>query len=449
MGCALLSPSSNTHIAVTAFLLAGMTAGAVGAYSVSMSAIYWYLYPALVPFVARLFYAGGTVCTIMGLMAALYLALMTAIGHNANSKTNRLLHLGFENEDLVRKLNNANHEIRTPLTAITGFADLLKSEMDSKTIKEFAAAIHRNSIYLKKLVENVLRMSDAEDEAPEVNKEWVPLRAEVTSAVRMLEKKLAEKNLNLDLHFDESCPDKIFVDPLKFQQILVNLLSNSIKFTNKGEIKVAVRALNSHRLAITVADTGIGIGEAAQEQIFEPFFRENRPEVKTVEGSGLGLSLSRNLAKKLGGDLRLKESQPQAGSVFELEIEMTPTENKGRLHGKRIVLVEDNEDIRRVYKKKLEDEGAIVETCENGRIAVDVLAKKDAYYDLILMDLNMPVMDGYSATRLIRQSGFSKPIAALTAYQVNMGNADDFNEVISKTVDIQQFLQTIEHLLTA
>lgn len=451
----IVALESGTQLSVTTFLLAGMTAGAVGAYAISLQAICFFLFPALLPLIVRLFIQTGIEYYSMGIMGVGYLILMILIGRNVNKRTVQFVELGLENEDLISRLNNASHEIRTPVAAISGFAELLKYELTaSETVRKSAETIYRNSMYLKKLVENTLFLSKTE--TPSMV-DSVILKDDIASTLHIVEKKLKEKNLNLNLFYESSVPEKIYTNAMKFQQILINLLNNAIKFTNAGTISVKVSYAPEGRLFVNVADTGIGIHPEVRDKLFEPFFRENRPEVKSQEGSGLGLALSRKLAQSLGGDLRLIKTEINKGTEFQFDIAIkSPLEvvkeqpksmdENSKLAGKTIVLVDDNEDIQFLVRRQLEAEGAKVKICSDGQLAVELISRNHDY-DLILMDLNMPIMDGYVAAEMIRKKGYTKPILALTAYtslDQNKYAKSGFNEYISKPIGTDDFIGTVK-----
>lgn len=234
---------------------------------------------------------------------------------------------------------------------------------------------------------------------------------------------------------------------------LVNLLANAVKFTNDGFVGLEVSFEAPDRLRFRVEDSGIGISPEAQLKIFQPFFRETRGEVKFRDGSGLGLTLARSLSRNLGGDLKIVRSEVGKGSVFEFEILVTPMAVEKKIEisnmalaGRRIVLVDDAEDIRFLYRQHLESVGATVEVCRDGEQALQLLAY-NSDYDLILMDLNMPEMDGFAATKMLRERGFSRPIVALSAYS----SADTkekcrtvgFDGHLSKSLPVPEFLDSV------
>ncbi len=318
MSTVFLRADSPEHFISTILLLAGLCTGVVSSYIVDRRFTYIYLTMMLLPFAARMAWEGRH---FFALLIGCFLALMILLGRNVNRYVVKSVELGVENEELIHKINDASHEIRTPVTAIVGFAEILKdSEEAPEDIRNYAEVIHRNSEYLKKLVDSVLLMAESDsDEEPEVPQETVNFRDQVQCAAAVLSQKIEEKNLQLEIKVEPNVPELIKSNSLKFQQILVNLLSNAVKFTPRGKISIHAGCCND-LLLIKVADTGIGIKPEAKDSLFRPFWRENRKEVRSQQGSGLGLALSRSLTRSLGGDLILLESHPGRGTTFEVQL---------------------------------------------------------------------------------------------------------------------------------
>lgn len=416
---------SPAHLTFTSFILAGMSAGAVSAYTAFPRFVHLFLVTSLTPLIVALFFQGTRDTTGMAMMGLVYMGFMAGLARNSYLRSMRFLEVSFQNEDLVSRLNNASHEIRTPVAAISGFAELLREHPQaSEEIKNYSTIIHRNGVYLTKLVNNILLLSQNEHGVANNQKETVSMGDEINALINTVN--VTERPVNFKVTYEGRCPEKIIINSLKFKQVMMNLLSNALKFTPSGEISVLVKSVLPGRLTVRVSDTGIGMSEKSAEQLFQPFFRENRTEVKTQEGSGLGLALSRSLARSMGGHLSLLESRVGQGSVFEFEFPFEiPVEPKvltnppkgERLKGQRIALVDDAADIRMLISKQLEMEGATVQTYTDGERVVEKL-RESQDVDLILMDINMPVMDGYEAAERIRRRGFEKPIIAFTAYSI-------------------------------
>ncbi len=319
MASVFLVPESSLHLAVTVFIIAGLSSGAVGAYAVNLRLTYVFLMLSVGPLIGRLLYENQAQYLMMAGLASLYLVLMMLVARNVHRQTLRSVELGLQNEELIHKLGDASHEIRAPVSNIAGFAAELEGLAGAdETVKHYAQVIRRNSDYLKKLVDNVLLLSRADLGAMEENPELVNLNDQIKIATDMVAEKLREKNLELTICHSSGTPERACLQALKVQQILINLLSNAVKFTDRGQITLSTSLSDQQELVISVADTGIGVSPENLARIFQPFWREKRAAGQ--EGAGLGLALSRSLAKSMGGDLILLSSAPGTGSVFELRI---------------------------------------------------------------------------------------------------------------------------------
>jgi PAS domain S-box-containing protein len=354
-------------------------------------------------------------------------------------------------------LANMSHEIRTPMTAILGFADLLDGEVmccpecprntlcpQRQTGREAVTTIQRNGNHLLALINDILDLSKIEAERLQIEPTGcspVQLLADVVSLMRP---QAAAKHLKLKTELDHPLPESVFTDPVRLRQILVNLVGNAIKFTDQGEVCIAVRLSADGgclRLCFDVTDTGIGMNEAQVGQLFQPFSQMDNSPTRKFGGTGLGLCISKHLAEALGGSIKVR-SEPGKGSTFRVTIDPGPLDGTHMipdvqqttrkspatsqpadagtiaLHG-RILVAEDRIENQRLISLLLRKAGAQVTAVENGQLAVDVaLAASEAGepFDVILMDMQMPVMDGYEATRLLRTRGHSAPIVALTAH---------------------------------
>ena len=458
IGGVFVVPQDPLHLSLTTFLIAGMTAGAVGAFAIRLPSLILYLVVMILPFVVRMLLEPDPAFRIMAAVATLYLALMILVGRNVNRQASKTVELGLENQDLVHRLSDASHEIRTPVAAIVGFAEILKSDPEvPPRLREYTNVILRNSEYMRRLVDNVLMLSKAKLGPLENSEECVSLKDQVQVALDIVAKRAKDKGLSLCVEYDPRIEDFYWIRTLSLQQILINLLVNAVKFTQIGEIKVKVR-VESKRLFVKVIDTGIGINPDKAEMVFQPFWRESRMEVKKQEGSGLGLALSRSLADRMGGHLRLVRSEVGKGSEFELCLPARTLEpgqqplSKGalprhRLQGKRLVLVDDSEDIRDLYVFRLKAEGAEVVAFPNGEAAVDFVCQHKSDWDLVLMDINMPVMDGHLATLELRKRLYTNPIIALSAYgsptERDKCMKSGFTDHISKSAGVDNVIDLI------
>jgi signal transduction histidine kinase/ActR/RegA family two-component response regulator len=385
-------------------------------------------------------------------------------------------------------LANMSHEIRTPMTAILGFADVLREEImccsacadhaqchGRRFGQEAIDTIRRNGEHLLGVINDILDLSKIEAEKFQID----PIRCSavqvVTEVVSMMRVRAAAKHLELKTELACPLPKTVLTDPLRLRQVLVNLVGNAIKFTDQGEIRLAVRLTSDGgppRLRFDVTDTGVGMNEEQVGMLFQSFNQVDSSSTRKFGGTGLGLCISKHLAEALGGHIDVR-SEPGKGSTFSVTIDpglldgigmiqnaqqalldrppttTAATPNSRPLDG-RILLAEDGLDNQRLIGLLLRKAGAQVTAVENGQLAVETaLAACDAGepFDLILMDMQMPVMDGYEATRQLRQCGHTVPIVALTAHAMAgdcqkclAAGCDDY---ATKPIDRQKLLATV------
>ena len=344
-------------------------------------------------------------------------------------------------------LANMSHEIRTPMTAILGFADILMGSNLEREQLDAATTIKHNGDYLLQIINDILDLSKIE--AGKMQIEHVQCSpCEILSDVASLMRIRADaKNLRLLVEYDGPVPSTIRTDSIRLRQILMNLISNAIKFTEVGEIRIVVRVLNAAsdnpQLQVEVHDSGIGMQESGMAELFQPFSQIDSSTTRRHGGTGLGLAISKRLAERLGGDISVR-SVLGRGSTFGLTvatgvlrredlleeppIECPSVRSSAISHSSsekincRVLLAEDGPDNQRLISFLLKAAGGEVVVAENGQIACNLaLAARDdgTPFDVILMDMQMPVLDGYDATRLLRQSGYQNPIIALTAHAMS------------------------------
>ncbi|MEZ6233492.1 MAG: ATP-binding protein [Phycisphaerales bacterium] len=359
-------------------------------------------------------------------------------------------------------LANMSHEIRTPMTAIVGFADLLDDPETSEQDRgDHIRTIRRNGQHLIGIVNDVLDLSKVESGRLEVLPSACSI-AEIVGEVVALKRPLAQgKGLALNAEIGPSVPARIGTDPLRLRQILVNLVGNAVKFTNRGRVDVrasyeagstGAEAGVAPAIRIDVVDTGIGIAPDDVPRLFSTFWQADSSGTREYGGTGLGLSISRHLAEALGGRIDV-ESRPGAGSTFTLRIAAMAVGDSGEAaapacagadgagrsvgrdadpptdrrtatdtDGPRVLLVEDGEDNQRLIAFLLRKGGARVEVAENGQVGVEAALRareRAEAFDLIFMDMQMPVLDGYAATRRLRERGYAGRIVALTAHAMD------------------------------
>ena len=340
-------------------------------------------------------------------------------------------------------LANMSHELRTPMTAMLGFAQILRTESNEECVVEKVDTIIRNGEYLLSLLNDILDLSKIESGRMDVSLARVDLVTLLNDLQALMGVRADEAGLPLQFIYSTGVPRYILADEKRIRQVLVNLISNALKFTDHGSIRVMVQVENfskeKSRLLFEVHDTGCGILESEMQDLFKPFSRLKRTQSQRAEGAGLGLSISQRLARQMGGDITVT-SQVDKGSIFQLSIpidrqqltELLLTKQDGKAEpardkssastlpklDARILLADDRRDVWRVGKFFLERCGAKVTIAEDGRQAVDEALRarqSNDDFDLVLMDMQMPVMNGREAVAKLRELGFKTPIIALTA----------------------------------
>ena len=362
-------------------------------------------------------------------------------------------------------LANMSHEIRTPMTAIVGFADLLANGVkDPEQQEQWRSQLTENARYLKDLIGNVLDMSAVEAGEMSLRFESINLLSTVTAAVENLRVRAERKNVGLETVLSGALPDAIITDSLKFREIIVNLLSNAIKYTERGAITVTLSAKNLGAkaiLSVEVLDTGIGIASVQMDNLFLPFSRVHDTHHRAgIEGTGLGLALSRQIAGALEGDIAVASTLGK-GSKFTLTL---PVEISADTHwsehhqanpfavgpsklstkpsvpgtkellGLRVLVCEDSASVATLLEVVLNAAGAIITQCVNGLEGLRCFEEQNALGtppDLVLMDMQMPIMDGYEATGHIKAVRPDIPVVALTAFAL----ADDIDRCLAAGCD--------------
>ncbi len=329
-------------------------------------------------------------------------------------------------------LANMSHEIRTPMTAILGFAELLRDPALAPTDRRsFVEVIRRNGEHLLEMLNGILDLSKVEADKLAVEKIPCAVDEIVRDVEAMVRPRAEQKGLALRVTVDAEVSLPIRSDPVRIRQVLLNLLSNAIKFTERGEI--TVRASRGQRLEIAVSDTGIGMSATELEHVFEPFSQADASTTRRFGGTGLGLTISQHLVALLGGRLDAR-SEPGVGTTFVLSLPVEeagefagaqtgarpappPTSHAAALRGKRVLVAEDGVDVRELLRRVLEEAELEVTIVDDGQALIDAVARaRDAPFDLLLVDMQMPVLDGYRAVRRLRAEGFRGPILALTAH---------------------------------
>ncbi len=371
-------------------------------------------------------------------------------------------------EDAVKSkqqfLSNMSHEIRTPMNAIIGFTKvLLKSDLDPKQ-KEYLNAIKMSGDALTVLINDILDLAKVDAGKMTFEQTIFKPAASISAMIHLFETKIQEKNLKLIKKYDDKIPGVLIGDPVRLHQIILNLVSNAVKFTSTGEITISAVLLKEDEenatVEFSVTDTGIGIAEDRLHHIFENFQQATSETARLYGGTGLGLAISKQLVESQGGSIYVR-SQPEAGSVFgfilpfrktnaEVELEKVMNILTSKVHKARVLVVEDIALNQLLMKTLLDDFGFEHDIAGNGRIAIEKLQKKT--YDIILMDLHMPEMNGFEATEYIRGKMNSRiPIIALTAdvttADLNKCTAVGMNDYISKPLDEKLLYNKMVELL--
>ena len=378
-------------------------------------------------------------------------------------------------------LANMSHEIRTPMNAILGFGDLLREEKLSDAERlEFAARIKSNGDQLLHLIDDILDLSKLEAGGIRIEKLRFSVADLVFDVVGQLRPLADKKSLEIGIELESAVPQVVCSDPVRIKQILTNLVGNAIKFTDQGRIDVVIRYVEHLQaptqgcLQIRVSDTGIGLTPEQQRDLFQPFKQADVSITRKFGGTGLGLALSRRFAHALGGNVSIERSAPGRGSTFLLTFEtgdvaevlfttslhglpvaqtarpVSVASSKPRqLGGVRVLLAEDSPDGEALARLYLQMEGAVVESARDGFQAVKMAASDE--YDIVLMDIQMPGLDGLSATRLLREKGYRKPIVALTAHalreEIDRSLAAGCNAHLAKPINRQSLVSAIRSQL--
>ncbi|MCB9775998.1 MAG: response regulator [Nitrospiraceae bacterium] len=373
-------------------------------------------------------------------------------------------------------LANMSHEIRTPMNAILGFTELIKRGYgrDSVETRKHLEIIHSSGKHLLDLINDILDLSKVESGRLEIERVRFNPYLVIMDVVRVLGVRAHEKGIELELKIPDDVPETIIGDPGRIRQIITNLVGNAVKFTERGAVTVTAYAKRVAedliQFHIDVADTGIGMNVEATQRIFEDFVQADASVTRKFGGTGLGLAISRKFARALGGDITV-DSQPGVGSVFKITLDagsarevawVTPeqalaTNESGMMQehtnwvfpSARILVVDDGPENREFVKVVLEGYGLSIDEAGNGLIGVEMATAGE--YDIILMDMQMPEMDGLTATRTLRNRGLQIPILALTAnamkgFEQELFDAG-FSDYLTKPIDIDRFLAKLAQFL--
>jgi signal transduction histidine kinase/ActR/RegA family two-component response regulator len=360
-------------------------------------------------------------------------------------------------------LSTITHELRTPLYAVTGLTHLLLEENPKENQKENLNSLKFSGEYLLSLINNILDLNKLEANKVEVEKTTFNLKKRMKDVIIALKKSGDDRKTKIHLEFDESIPNSLSGDPLKLSQILINLIGNSVKFTQNGDVFVRVQNIDRTNdkisLHFEIEDNGVGISKKKQKSIFETFSQGSLQINRNFGGTGLGLSIVKNLLELMNSKIQL-ESQLGKGSKFWFNINFQISEEIGdesspknttydidylALENKNVLVVEDNKINQMITKKILEKNKMNCLVADNGMDAIKMV--KENTFDIVLMDIHMPGISGIEATQKIREFDTQLPIIALTAVTIDE-NLDDFyragfNEIIPKPFKPEDFFEKI------
>jgi len=363
-------------------------------------------------------------------------------------------------------LANMSHEIRTPMNGIIGMSYLtLQTHLDTKQ-RNFIEKIDNSAKNLLGIINNILDLSKIEAGKLSLEKIDFKLSDVINNSIDLLQCKIEENNIQLHIHYEDNLPTLFHGDTLRLSQILNNLLSNAVKFTSEGEIHIFIHKVHHNRYQFKIKDTGIGLTKKAQKNLFKSFSQADESTSRKYGGSGLGLAISKQLVEMMNGKIWV-ESTYQQGSSFIFEIEMCallnsldtkklPTKiqqkeakehqhNIELLEGKRILLAEDNFINQEILIGLLANSKIQMDIAQNGQEAIDLYKKNT--YTLIFMDIQMPILDGYEASKKIRQSNTEIPIIAITASamkeDVQKTIESGMNDHINKPIDVNQLYEIL------
>jgi PAS domain S-box-containing protein len=330
-------------------------------------------------------------------------------------------------------LANMSHEIRTPLGAIMGFVSLMREEgIDQQTLLDYVAVIERNSTQLMRIIDDILDLSKVEAGMMLIENIQFSLIELLSDFSSLMGFRAREKGINFELKARTKLPDIIVSDPTRIRQVLTNIVGNAIKFTEWGSVHLYISYSND-MIEFEVEDSGRGITEEQTKNLFQPFSQADVSTTRKFGGTGLGLVLTRRLSEAMGGNFALKKSEPGKGSLFSATIRVQLVKvtqmvqalgfaseairsisPQAQLQGAKILLVEDSPDNQALFSIFLSRAGAKTEIVSDGNQGYERALHGD--YDLVLMDVQMPIMDGITAVKKLRAQGYKKPVIALTAH---------------------------------
>lgn len=408
---------------------------------------------------------------VVGLLLSFFKQFENAILHETKEKA--LLEESHRMKSAF--LANMSHEIRTPLNAITGYSEILSRTDNPLERQTLIENIQKNSSHLTGIIDNILDISNIEFGKILISTHRISVRSLFEDVLITMSNRAVTKGVKFNIKTEGTMPEYVQTAESRVKQIMTNLLGNAVKFTEQGSVNLTFSAQNSANgqkfLVVGVTDTGIGISKHDQADLFQSFSQADASSTRRFGGVGLGLVVSKRMAQQFGGDVTLIDSRLGRGSTFELKIPcgdiadvewvtglmddviqpktLAQLQDYNQLTGKKILIVEDSEDNQDIFQFFLQSVGAITDVVDNGVSAIRKVREKD--YDLILMDIQLPQMDGLEATRRLRVEGFTNPIIALTAHSSIEEKASSLESgcigLITKPVSQDTLVQQILSLI--
>ena len=384
--------------------------------------------------------------------------------HNLLEEKQKLTEANQLKSDFIASLS---HELRTPLSSIVGYTKLLDENPSAKEqMSDYLETVQSNAEQLLGLIDNVLDQARLDSNHVKIKAVTCHIRKLLDNLRQLFFPMAREKDLNFNIHISADTPDHIQVDELHLRQILINLMTNALKFTHEGEVTTHIY-WRGNTLYFTVKDSGPGIDKSQQHKIFQAFHRSE--QTQHIQGAGLGLSISYRLVQQMGGELWVESILGQgasfSGKVYaphaqNLSVDTLsqqnntlkkdkPTQPQTKLHQDKVLLAEDSRGIRMLMELYIQEGGYQVLSVEDGEAALQLALSEKP--NIILMDMQMPILDGFHAVKALREQGCKIPIIALSASHIDLDKQQALNagcnDFLTKPIDLQTLLKTLKHFL--